>query len=214
MQSRSDSDIYLVRHGETAWSRTGQHTGTTDLALTIRGEWQARTLHGRLDGVRFAHVLSSPLKRARRTCELSGFAQPSIDPDLVEWNYGEYEGRTLQEIHRLNPGWMLFRDGCPGGESVPQLTARVDRVVSRLRSLRSRVLVFSSGHVLRALTARWLGLPLEIGRTLVLDPAAICVLGYDHGGADSIIRLWNDHPWVGGNEPTSVEATSHKVEIS
>ena len=206
MQSRSDSDIYLVRHGETAWSRTGQHTGTTDLALTIRGEWQARTLRGRLDGVRFAHVLSSPLKRARRTCELSGFAQPSIDPDLVEWNYGDYEGRTRHEIHRLNPGWMLFRDGCPGGESVPQLTARVDRVVSRLRSLRSRVLVFSSGHVLRALTARWLGLPLEIGRTLVLDPAAICVLGYDHGGADSVIRLWNDHPWVGGSELTNPEA--------
>jgi len=212
MQSRSDSDIYLVRHGETAWSRTGQHTGTTDLALTSRGEWQAQTLHVRLDGVGFAHVLSSPLKRARRTCELSGFAQPAIDPDLVEWNYGDYEGRTLQEIHQLNPGWMLFRDGCPGGESVMQLTARVDRVVSRLRSLRARVLVFSSGHVLRALTARWLGLPLEIGRTLVLDPAAICVLGYDHNGADSVIRRWNHQPWADDNQPTSPEATSTKME--
>ena len=214
MQSRSDSDIYLVRHGETAWSRSGQHTGTTDLALTSHGEWQARTLQGRLDGLRFTHVLSSPLKRARRTCELSGFAQPSIDPDLVEWNYGDYEGRTRQEIHRLNPGWMLFRDGCPGGESVMQLTARVDRVVSRLRSLRTRVLVFSSGHLLRALTARWLGCSLDIGRTLVLDPAAICVLGYDHDGADSVIRCWNNRSWADDNQSTSPEAVSTRLEIS
>jgi len=192
MQSRSETSIYLVRHGETAWSLTGQHTGKTDLVLTSRGESQARTLQDRLSDIAFSHVLTSPLKRARRTCELSGFTQPDIDPDLAEWNYGDYEGRTLQEIHRVNPGWVLFRDGCPGGESIKQVTARVDRVVSRLRALQSRILVFSSGHLLRALTARWLGLPLEIGRTLVLDPAAICVLGYDHGGVDSVIRLWNE----------------------
>lgn len=194
MQRRSESDVYLVRHGETEWSLSGRHTGATDLVLTGRGEEQARALQGRLAGLTFAHVLSSPLRRARRTCELSGFAQPVLEPDLIEWNYGDYEGRTLEEIHGRNPGWVLFRDGCPGGESVAQLTARTDRIVSRLHALQSRVLVFSSGHLLRALAARWLGLPLEIGRALVLDPAAICVLGYDHGGADSVIRMWNDSP--------------------
>lgn len=192
MQRRFDSDIYLVRHGETAWSLSGQHTGRTDIALTRRGEEQARALQSRLDGLGFAHVWSSPLQRARRTCELSGFARPVIDPELLEWNYGDYEGRTLEEIHRVNPGWVLFRDGCPGGESAAQLTARADRVVSRLRALESRVLVFSSGHLLRSLAARWLGLSLEVGRALVLEPTAVCVLGYDHNGADSVIRLWND----------------------
>lgn len=192
MQRRVHGDIYLVRHGETAWSLSGQHTGRTDLALTKRGEEQARALESRLGGLHFAHVLSSPLQRARRTCELSGFVRPVLDPELLEWNYGDYEGRTLEEIHRVNPGWTLFRDGCPGGESVAQLTARADRVVSRLRALRSRVLVFSSGHLLRSLAARWLGLSLEVGRALALEPAAVCVLGYDHDGADSVIRLWND----------------------
>lgn len=112
----------------------------------------------------------------------------------MEWNYGDYEGRTLQQIHSVNPQWVLFRHGCPGGESVARLTARVERIVSRMRALQGRVLLFSSGHLLRALTARWLGLSLEIGRALVLDPAAVCVLGYDHGGADRVIRLWNEAP--------------------
>ena len=195
MQGRAESEIYLVRHGETAWSVTGQHTGATDLALSGRGEEQARGLKARLRRQSFAHVLSSPLQRARRTCELAGFATHALlDPELAEWNYGDYEGLTTAEIRRAKPGWVLFRDGCPGGESVSQLTARADRMVSRLRVLQGRALVFSSGHLLRALTARWLGLSLEIGRALLLEPAAVCVIGYDQGGADSVIRLWNDAP--------------------
>jgi broad specificity phosphatase PhoE len=193
MQDQSASDFYFVRHGETAWSITGQHTGTTDLALTERGEDQARALEARLYGLSFAHVFSSPLQRARRTCELAGFSRDVVlDPELVEWNYGDYEGLTTQEIQRVRPGWVVFRDGCPGGESVAQVTARVDRIVSRLRALTGGVLVFSSGHLLRTLAARWLGLSVEFGRALALDPAAVCELGYDHGGADSVVRLWND----------------------
>jgi broad specificity phosphatase PhoE len=195
---QSGSKIYLVRHCETAWSLSGQHTGMTDLALTARGEERARGLEARLHGLSFARVLSSPLQRARRTCELAGFSSNAVlDPDLVEWNYGDYEGLTTAEIQRVRPGWVVFRDGCPGGESVAQLTARVDRVVSRLRALAGSVLIFSSGHLLRALAARWLGLSIELGGALALDPGAICMLGDDHGGADSVIRLWNDTGYQG-----------------
>jgi broad specificity phosphatase PhoE len=186
-------NVYLVRHGETAWSITGQHTGLSDLALTSRGEEEARALAPRLKALKFDHVLSSPLRRALRTCELAGFAGlATLDRDLVEWDYGDYEGRTLVEIHRERPDWELFRDGCPGGESVLQITERVDRVVSRIRALEGNVLIFSSGHVLRILAARWIDSPAALGRRLVLDPACVCVLGYDHGGLDSVIRLWND----------------------
>jgi broad specificity phosphatase PhoE len=186
-------DVYLVRHGETAWSITGQHTGLTDLALTSHGEEQARTLCPRLKDLKFDHVFSSPLRRAFRTCELAGFGGlATLDRDLVEWDYGDYEGRTLAEIHRDRPEWELFRDGCPGGESVPQITERADRVVSRLRALQGRVLVFSSGHMLRILAARWIDESAALGRRLVLDPACVCMLGYDHGGLDHVIRLWND----------------------
>jgi broad specificity phosphatase PhoE len=186
-------DVYLVRHGETAWSITGQHTGRSDLALTSRGEEEAHALSPRLKNLTFDHVFSSPLRRALRTCELAGFAgRATIDPDLVEWDYGHYEGRTLAEIHQERPGWELFRDGCPGGESVLQITERADRVVSRLRALKGNVLIFSSGHVLRVLAARWIDGSAALGRRLVLDPACVCVLGYDHGGLDSVIRLWND----------------------
>ena len=184
--------VYLVRHGETAWSITGQHTGRTDLALTPQGEEEARALGPRLKGLRFDHVLSSPLQRALRTCELAGFAGlATLDRELVEWDYGHYEGRTSVEIHRERPEWELFRDGSPGGESVLQVTERVDRVVLRLRALEGDVLIFSSGHVLRVLAARWLDAPAALGRRLMLDPARICVLGYDHDGADAVIRLWN-----------------------
>jgi len=187
------AQVYLVRHGETAWSVSGQHTGWTDLALTAHGEAQARRLQGRLGSVNFDHVLSSPLQRARRTCELAGFAAAEIlDSDLLEWNYGDYEGRTLAEIRRTRPDWELFRDGCPGGESVAEVTERVDRVLSRVRMLRGAVALFSSGHVLRVLGARWLGAPASLGRGLALDPACICVLGFDHDGADPVVRLWND----------------------
>jgi broad specificity phosphatase PhoE len=185
-------DVYLVRHGETAWTITGQHTGRTDLALTSQGEEEARAVGPRLKGLTFNHVLSSPLQRALRTCELAGFGGvATLDPELLEWDYGHYEGRTLAEIHRERPDWELFRDGCPGGESVLQITERVDRVVSRLRALEGNVLIFSSGHVLRVLAARWVDGAAALGRRLVLDPACVCVLGYDHGRLDSVIRLWN-----------------------
>jgi broad specificity phosphatase PhoE len=138
-------------------------------------------------------VLSSPLRRALRTCELAGFAALAmLDKDLVEWDYGHYEGRTLAEIHRERLEWELFRDGCPGGESVLQISERADRVVSRLRALKGNVLIFSSGHMLRVLAARWIDGSAALGRRLVLDPAGVCLLGYDHDGLDSVIRLWND----------------------
>jgi len=184
--------IYLVRHGETAWSLTGQHTGLTDLPLTAHGEEQARRLKERMGMVSFAHVFSSPLQRARRTAELAGFGSSlALDSDLVEWNYGEYEGRTSTQIRISRPGWELFRDGCPGGESVLQITQRVDRVAAHLRALMGRVLIFSSGHVLRVLATRWIEAPLAAARGLAVDPAGISVLGYEHGEADRVIRSWN-----------------------
>ncbi|HTC53667.1 MAG TPA: histidine phosphatase family protein [Steroidobacteraceae bacterium] len=186
-------DVYLVRHGETAWSITGQHTGRTDLALTPRGEGDARALGPRLHSLKFDHVLASPLLRAMQTFELTGCPGPAaVDPELVEWDYGDYEGRTLAQIHQGRPEWELFRDGCPGGESVLQITARADRVLSRIRALSGNVIVFSSGHMLRVLASRWVGNPAALGRHLVLDPTSVSVLGYDHGGLDSVIRLWND----------------------
>jgi broad specificity phosphatase PhoE len=193
MNIEARDGVYLVRHGETAWSITGQHTGRTDLALTSHGEQEASALGPRLKGLSFDHVLSSPLRRALRTCELAGFAGlATLEPDLLEWDYGHYEGRTLAQIHQERPGWELFRDGCPGGESVLQITERVERVVSRLRAFKGNVLIFSSGHVLRVLAARWIDASAALGRRLLLDPASVSLLGYDHGGLDSVIRLWND----------------------
>ena len=193
MPDSSPREVYLVRHGETAWSLSGQHTGWTDLPLTPRGEAQARGLEERLGRLSFTHVLSSPLQRARRTGELAGFETSVVlDGELVEWNYGDYEGRTLAQIRSERPDWQLFRDGCPGGESVTEITERVDRVIARVRALEGCVLIFSSGHVLRVLAARWLEAPAAFGRGLVLDPACICKLGYDHEGSDRVIRLWND----------------------
>jgi broad specificity phosphatase PhoE len=192
MTTARDS-FYLVRHGETAWSITGQHTGRTDLALTANGEAQARALGPRFKSIAFDHVFASPLRRALQTCELAGFGgRATVDPDLLEWDYGLYEGRTLADIHQERPEWELFRDGCPGGESIPQITERVDRVVSQLRKLRGNVLIFSSGHVLRLLGARWIDASAALGRRLMLDPASVSVLAYDHSGLDSVIRLWNE----------------------
>jgi broad specificity phosphatase PhoE len=192
MNVAAAANVYLVRHGETAWSISGQHTGRTDVALTPKGEDEARALAPRLKGLLFDHVFSSPLRRAQRTCELAGFAgAAALDPDLMEWDYGNYEGRTLVDIHKERPDWDLFRDGCPGGETVVQISGRADRVVSRLRTLQGNVLLFSSGHLLRVLTARWLDGSAALGRHLVLDPTCLCLLGYDHGGLDSVIRLWN-----------------------
>ncbi|MGE5320403.1 MAG: histidine phosphatase family protein [Hyphomicrobiaceae bacterium] len=188
----------LVRHGETAWSLAGQHTGLTDVALTARGERNARRLGERLKGLAFARVLTSPLQRAARTCELAGFgAVAAADRDLVEWNYGAYEGKTSAEIHAGRPGWEVFRDGCPGGESVGQVAARADRVITRLRAANDNVLLFSHGHFLRVLTARWLGLDAAAGRCFFLGTAGLGMVGYEHGLDDPVVRLWNDRSHVG-----------------
>ena len=187
------SIVYLARHGETAWSRSGQHTGLTDLALTERGEQDAQWLRARLHGQIFAQVLSSPLQRAVRTCELAGFgARAAVDGDLVEWDYGDYEGLTTVEIHAARADWQLFRDGCPGGESPEQVGARADRVVARVRATEGNVLLFSSGHFLRVFAARWLGLAPAAGQYFVLGTASLCALGYEHDATEPVVRLWNE----------------------
>jgi len=186
--------IYLARHGETAWSLTGQHTGLTDLPLTERGERNASRLQQRLKGLTFAKVLTSPLQRARRTCELAGFGTlAETDRDLLEWNYGEYEGRRTTEIRAERPDWQLFRDGCPGGESPAQVVARADRAVSRLRAVKGHVLLFSSGHFLRVLAVRWIGIELTAtARSFMLSTASLSALGYEGSLSQPVIRLWNE----------------------
>ncbi|MGD0965227.1 MAG: histidine phosphatase family protein [Candidatus Acidiferrales bacterium] len=185
--------IYLARHGETAWSLTGQHTGLTDLPLTERGEQNARSLAGRLAGLKFGAVFTGPLQRALRTCELAGFGGVAqVDPNLVEWNYGEYEGRTSEEILAKRPDWQLFHDGCPGGESPDQVGARADCVLTRVRAAGGNVLLFSSGHFLRVLAARRLKLEAAAGRYLVLSTASLSALGYEHNLSQPVIQLWND----------------------
>jgi broad specificity phosphatase PhoE len=190
--------VYLARHGETAWTLTGQHTGLTDLPLTERGERNARRLEERLRGVTFAKVFTSPLQRAMRTCELAGFGSVAeIDRDLLEWNYGKYEGRLTTDIHRERPDWQLFRDGCPGGESPNEVGTRADRVVKRSRAVGGDVLLFSSGHFLRVFAARWLGLDAAFGRYFVLSTASVSALGYEHNLSEPVIRLWDDTRHVG-----------------
>lgn len=189
--------IYLARHGETAWSLTGQHTGTTDLPLTECGEENARRLGERLGGETFKRVFTSPLLRARRTCELSGYGNAAeVDPDLMEWNYGDYEGRRTNEIHAERPGWLLFRDGCPDGEMPADVAARADRVIAKVRAIDGDVLLYSSGHFLRTLVARWLSLPPLAGSYFLLNTASLSVLGYEHSLAEPVIRLWNDDEHV------------------
>jgi broad specificity phosphatase PhoE len=190
--------IYLARHGETAWSLSGQHTGLTDLPLTERGERNASRLGQRLRGSTFARVFTSPLRRAARTCELAGFGtMAEVDVDLLEWNYGDYEGRRTVEIHAERPDWQLFDDGCPGGESPDQVGARADRVVSRVRAVQGDVLLFSSGHFLRVFVARWLGLEPAGGRYFLLSTASLSALGYEHNLSEPVIRLWNETHHVG-----------------
>jgi len=185
--------VYLARHGETAWSLSGQHTGRTNLPLTARGERNARALGERLRGLHPAKVLTSPLQRAVRTCELAGFGdEAESDPDLVEWDYGQYEGRRTAEIHAERPGWLLFRDGCPGGESPNQVGSRADRVIKRVRAVPGDVVLFSSGHFLRALAARWLGLEAEAGRYFILGTASLSALGCEHDRSEFAIRSWNE----------------------
>jgi probable phosphoglycerate mutase len=185
--------IYLARHGETAWSLSGQHTGLTDIPLTERGERNARRLGERLKGMTFAQIFTSPLQRARKSCELAGFgAMAKVDPDLVEWDYGTYEGRTSADIHKERPDWQLFRDGCPGGETLEHIGARADAVIARLRAIDKDTLLVSSGHFLRVLAARWCGLDVAAGRLFLLSTAALSILGYEHNKAEPAIRLWND----------------------
>jgi broad specificity phosphatase PhoE len=186
-------EIYLARHGETAWTISHQHTGRSDIPLTPRGEKNARSLGDRLRGMDVTVVLTSSLERARRTAEIAGFGgvvQP--DPELMEWDYGDYDGKTTAEIRKVNPDWSLFRDGCPGGESLTAVAARADRVTARLRDLRGRVLLFGHGHFFRILSARWVGLPADDGRLLYLGTAALSILGYEHSANEPVIRLWND----------------------
>ena len=185
--------LYIVRHGETAWSLSGQHVGLTDLRLTKRGEDNARHLGNALRGRSFAHVFTSPLQKACRTYELAGFgAQAEVDRDLLEWNYGEYEGLRTDDIHAKRPGWELFRDGCPQGESAADVGARADRVIDRVRPARQDVLIFSSGHLLRVLAARWLGLSPQTGKYFLLSTASLSAVSYEHDLTRPVIKLWND----------------------
>jgi probable phosphoglycerate mutase len=185
--------VYLARHGETAWSRAGQHTGRTDLPLTEKGERDAQALGRRLAGLAFARVFASPLQRAARTCELAGFgAVAQTDADLVEWDYGDYEGRRTADIDAARPGWNLFRDGCPNGETADGVGERADRVIARIREADGDVLLFSSAHLLRIFTARWLRLPAVGGSLFYLTTASLSVLGYEHHRDRPVIRLWND----------------------
>ncbi|GAA2145974.1 acid phosphatase [Nocardioides koreensis] len=184
-----DAEVWLVRHGETEWSRSGRHTSTTDLPLLPDGERVARGLRDRLCDREFALVLTSPRERARRTADLAGFADAEVDADLVEWTYGEYEGVTTEEIRRTVPGWTVWSAPCPGGESAEEVSARLDRVVARARGAGGPVLVFGHGHALRVLTARWLDLPATDGRLFRLDTATVSVLGHER--ESPVVLRWN-----------------------
>jgi probable phosphoglycerate mutase len=186
--------VYLARHGETLWTLSGQYTGLTDLPLTQHGERTAHRLGERLEGLAFTKIFTSPLQRARRTCELAGFgAVAEIDPDLVEWDYGDYEGRRGDDVRAEHPGWSLFRDGCPGGEMPEDVSARADRVVGRVRAVEGDVLLFTSGHFIRVLASRWLGLePSVNSRYFMLSTASLSALGYENEISRPVIRFWND----------------------
>lgn len=183
-------DVYCIRHGETEWSLSGQHTGRTDIPLTENGRRLAGELGTVLAGHDFELVLSSPLARARDTCTLAGLGERAeIEPDLSEWDYGDYESLTPAEIDRTAPGWMIFRDGCPHGEQPADLANRVDRLIARLCAVGGDVALFAHGHVLRVLAARWIGLPVEDGKRFLLNPGTLCILGHYHG--ETAIRVWN-----------------------
>src|SRR5690242_2635556 len=189
MTANPADELWIVRHGETEWSRDGRHTSRTDVPLTEAGERAAEALAGRLAGVDFGLVLTSPRERARRTAELAGFAHAHVEDDLAEWDYGDYEGITTAEIRRDVPGWTIWTDPCPNGETGEEVARRLDRVVAKVRVHGGRVLVFGHGHASRALACRWLGLPVEDGRLLRLDTATVSVLGYEHETA--AVARWN-----------------------
>lgn len=185
--------LFLARHGDTAWTESRQRTGRTDLPLNERGEARARQLGERLRRFSFARVFTSPLQRARTTCELAGYgAAAEVDADLVEWDYGRYEGTLTRNIHKERPGWEMFRDGCPGGESPQDVAVRADRFIRRARAIDGDTLAFSSAHMIRMIAARWLGLPPAAGRYFFCRPASVGVLGFEHGSRDEpVILLWN-----------------------
>jgi broad specificity phosphatase PhoE len=191
--STEPPSVYLIRHGETAWSLSGQHTGRTDLPLTAHGRAESRALGERLRATAFAHVFTSPLERARQTCELVGLGSAmEVEADLTEWDYGDYEGRRLIDIRQDRPDWSLFRDGCPNGEMPSQVSGRADRLIARLRALRGTSAVCSHGHFGRVLAARWIGLPVEEARHFLLGTASLSVLGYEHHRANEpAIVAWN-----------------------
>jgi broad specificity phosphatase PhoE len=186
---RGGTEVWLIRHGETEWSRQHMHTGSTDIPLTDTGEEKATALRRRLEGVSFDLVLTSPLQRARRTAELAGFPDAEATPDLVEWDYGEYEGRTTVDIHEERPGWYLWTDGVPGGDSPADVITRVGRVIARCRSVRGRCLLFAHGHILRSLASQWIEQPLELAAHLNLETARVSILADDRGIAT--IERWN-----------------------
>jgi probable phosphoglycerate mutase len=185
--------LYLVRHGDTAWTDSNRHTGRTDLPLNERGEEHARELGEQLHGYVFAHVFTSPLQRAAKTCELAGFGVGAeVHPDLVEWDYGRFEGQLTSDVLKERPGWELFRDGCPDGESPEDVALRADRFLARVHGMAGDVLAFSSGHIIRMIAARWLGLSPKAGRLFYCRPASVGVLGFEHHSPDQpIICLWN-----------------------
>jgi broad specificity phosphatase PhoE len=183
------TDVWLIRHGETEWSTLGRHTGLTDLPLTPKGEREAASLRDRLAAVPFDVVLSSPLRRAHHTAELAGFGDAEVVGDLVEWNYGDYEGRTSAAIREERPDWRLWTDGAPGGESPTDVAARVERVIARLRTVHGRCLVFAHGHILRSLTARWVDQSIELGANLDLKTARVSIIADDRG--TPTIERWN-----------------------
>ena len=185
--------VYLIRHGETEWSLAGRHTGRTDVPLTPNGETEARELGTHLRGIRFAQVLSSPLGRARQTCELAALDRaPEIEPDLAEWDYGGYEGQRSVEIHQVRPHWNVYRDGCPGGETPVDVSARVDRLIARLRKLKGNIALFTHGQIGSAIGVRWIGLEVAEARHFSLGTASLSILGVDpHQPVVPVIALWN-----------------------
>lgn len=187
-----EDQLWLVRHGETEWSKSGQHTGSTDLPLTDVGEAAALKLVPALDGIGFEQVLTSPMQRAVRTAELAGFANAEVDEDLVEWAYGDYEGLTTVEIRENVPGWTVWTHPSPGGETGEQVSERLDRVIAKARAVEGKTLVFAHGHSLRALAVRWLGLDISEGQRFVLDTSTVSVLGVDRG--TQVVRSWNVEP--------------------
>ncbi len=188
--SKEEQRVYLLRHGETEWSRSGKHTSVTDVPLTENGRMAARRLQPILAKEVFALVLTSPLQRARETCELAGLGEPAmIEPDLVEWNYGQYEGLTTKQIQLARPGWSLFRDGCPGGEIPEEVGTRADRVIAKVRKIEGNVALFAHGHIFRVLAARWIHLPANYGEHFLLDTATLNVLGYYYDSP--ALKIWN-----------------------